>query len=233
MTSRIPPVLSAVFLQWALKAIQSLSFMCVCGSRALCACVRMFRLRWNSWPFFSQFVELMSRRQGELDALVATGYKSALTEERRRYCFLVDRQCCVTKLLINYHCKVICSRSLPKKMFNLLFTFGRRNPHVLCVFFTIQMKGKVCLSTHLQAREKDEKQLIYPTKKYVQFNPDVACSPSLHWNTVVYCGSVQYVLPWYCKYLSDPGIRGNPLVKIVPKILKTSVPSCFTETFFF
>ncbi|TMS11296.1 Brain-specific angiogenesis inhibitor 1-associated protein 2 [Larimichthys crocea] len=35
-----------------------------------------------------QFVELMSRRQGELDALVATGYKSALTEERRRYCFL-------------------------------------------------------------------------------------------------------------------------------------------------
>lgn len=56
---------------------------------------------------FHQFVELMSRRQGELDALVATGYKSALTEERRRYCFLVDRQCCVTKLLINYHSKVI------------------------------------------------------------------------------------------------------------------------------
>ncbi|XP_074538861.1 BAR/IMD domain-containing adapter protein 2 [Halichoeres trimaculatus] len=53
-----------------------------------------------------QFVELMSRRQGELDALVATGYKSALTEERRRYCFLVDRQCCVTKLLISYHSKV-------------------------------------------------------------------------------------------------------------------------------
>lgn len=61
---------------------------------------------------FLQFVELMSRRQGELDALVATGYKSALTEERRRYCFLVDRQCCVTKLLINYHSKVICSHLL-------------------------------------------------------------------------------------------------------------------------
>lgn len=53
----------------------------------------------------------MSRRQGELDALVATGYKSALTEERRRYCFLVDRQCCVTKLLINYHSKVIGSHT--------------------------------------------------------------------------------------------------------------------------
>lgn len=48
----------------------------------------------------------MSRRQGELDTLVAVGYRSALTEERRRYCFLVDRQCAVTKLLINYHCKV-------------------------------------------------------------------------------------------------------------------------------
>lgn len=53
-----------------------------------------------------QFVELMSRRQGELDSLVATGYRSALTEERRRYCFLVDRQCCVTKLLVSHHTKV-------------------------------------------------------------------------------------------------------------------------------
>uniref|UniRef100_A0AAY4AE09 BAR/IMD domain-containing adapter protein 2 n=1 Tax=Denticeps clupeoides TaxID=299321 RepID=A0AAY4AE09_9TELE len=53
-----------------------------------------------------QYVELMSRRQSELDTLVAVGYRSALTEERRRYCFLVDRQCAVTKLLMNYHCKV-------------------------------------------------------------------------------------------------------------------------------
>ncbi|XP_034030557.1 brain-specific angiogenesis inhibitor 1-associated protein 2 [Thalassophryne amazonica] len=82
-----------------------------------------------------QFVELMSRRQGELDVLVATGYRSALTEERRRYCFLVDRQCCVTKLLINYHCKVrellsqklsswqqSCSQptKLPERALNLL-----------------------------------------------------------------------------------------------------------------
>lgn len=59
----------------------------------------------------------MSRRQGELDTLVASGYKSALTEERRRYCFLVDRQCCVTKLLINYHSKVISSHVLSLYMF--------------------------------------------------------------------------------------------------------------------
>ncbi|KAM4600559.1 BAR/IMD domain-containing adapter protein 2 [Polymixia lowei] len=82
-----------------------------------------------------QFVELMSRRQGELDTLVAVGYKSALTEERRRYCFLVDRQCSVTKLLINYHSKVrellsqklsswqqSCSQptKLPERALNLL-----------------------------------------------------------------------------------------------------------------
>ncbi|KAM9851465.1 BAR/IMD domain-containing adapter protein 2 [Aulostomus maculatus] len=82
-----------------------------------------------------QFVELMSRRQVELDTLVAAGYRSALTEERRRYCFLVDRQCCVTKLLINYHSKVrellsqklsswqqSCSQptKLPERALNLL-----------------------------------------------------------------------------------------------------------------
>ncbi|XP_072535992.1 BAR/IMD domain-containing adapter protein 2 [Salminus brasiliensis] len=82
-----------------------------------------------------QFVELMSRRQTELDTLVAVGYRSALTEERRRYCFLVDRQCSVTKLLINYHCKVrellsqklsswqqSCSQptKLPERALNLL-----------------------------------------------------------------------------------------------------------------
>ncbi|RXM94440.1 DDB1- and CUL4-associated factor 8 [Acipenser ruthenus] len=48
----------------------------------------------------------MSRRQGELDQLVAAGYRSALTEERRRYCFLVDRQCAVTKHFNMYHSKV-------------------------------------------------------------------------------------------------------------------------------
>ncbi|CAL8237324.1 unnamed protein product [Boreogadus saida] len=82
-----------------------------------------------------QFVELMSRRQLELDTLVAVGYRSALTEERRRYCFLVDRQSSVTKLLINYHCKVrellsqklsswqqSCSQptKLPERALNLL-----------------------------------------------------------------------------------------------------------------
>ncbi|TRY53794.1 hypothetical protein DNTS_002703 [Danionella cerebrum] len=53
-----------------------------------------------------QFVELVSRRQTELDSLVSQGFRSALTEERRRYCFLIDRQCSVSKILITHHCKV-------------------------------------------------------------------------------------------------------------------------------
>ncbi|XP_031431765.1 brain-specific angiogenesis inhibitor 1-associated protein 2 isoform X2 [Clupea harengus] len=90
-----------------------------------------------------QYVELMSRRQGELDTLVAVGYRSALTEERRRYCFLVDRQCAVTKLLMNYHCKVkellsqklsswqqSCSQptKLPERALNLLRHTAHQTP---------------------------------------------------------------------------------------------------------
>ncbi|KAJ8268382.1 hypothetical protein COCON_G00135540 [Conger conger] len=48
----------------------------------------------------------MSHHQGELDALVAVGFRSALTEERKRYCFLVDRYCASTKIFISYHGKV-------------------------------------------------------------------------------------------------------------------------------
>ncbi|XP_044304016.1 brain-specific angiogenesis inhibitor 1-associated protein 2-like isoform X3 [Varanus komodoensis] len=53
-----------------------------------------------------QYVEIMSTKQSELDQFVAEGYKAALTEERRRYSFLVDRQCAVSKHFSNYHTKV-------------------------------------------------------------------------------------------------------------------------------
>ncbi|XP_053217751.1 brain-specific angiogenesis inhibitor 1-associated protein 2-like isoform X4 [Podarcis raffonei] len=52
-----------------------------------------------------QYVEIMSTKQSELDQFVAEGYKAALTEERRRYSFLVDRQCAVSKHFSNYHTK--------------------------------------------------------------------------------------------------------------------------------
>ncbi|KAF7666301.1 hypothetical protein LDENG_00112260 [Lucifuga dentata] len=52
-----------------------------------------------------QYVEAISNKQGELDSYIAEGYKNALSEERRRYCFLVDRQCAVAKNGSFYHGK--------------------------------------------------------------------------------------------------------------------------------
>ncbi|XP_067432201.1 BAR/IMD domain-containing adapter protein 2 isoform X1 [Thunnus thynnus] len=52
-----------------------------------------------------QFVEAISNKQSELDNYIAEGYKNALSEERRRYCFLVDRQCAVAKNGGAYHTK--------------------------------------------------------------------------------------------------------------------------------
>ncbi|XP_027018943.1 brain-specific angiogenesis inhibitor 1-associated protein 2-like protein 1 isoform X8 [Tachysurus fulvidraco] len=52
-----------------------------------------------------QYVEAISSRQSELDSHIAEGYKNALTEERRRYCFLVDRQCALAKSTSTYHTK--------------------------------------------------------------------------------------------------------------------------------
>ncbi|KAM4623837.1 BAR/IMD domain-containing adapter protein 2 isoform 3-T4 [Polymixia lowei] len=52
-----------------------------------------------------QYVEAISSKQSELDNYIAEGYKNALSEERRRYCFLVDRQCAVAKNSSAYHSK--------------------------------------------------------------------------------------------------------------------------------
>ncbi|XP_030631586.1 brain-specific angiogenesis inhibitor 1-associated protein 2 [Chanos chanos] len=52
-----------------------------------------------------QYVETISNKQAELDSYVADCYRAALSEERRRYCFLVDRQCAVAKNSNAYHSK--------------------------------------------------------------------------------------------------------------------------------
>ncbi|XP_026866628.2 brain-specific angiogenesis inhibitor 1-associated protein 2a isoform X2 [Electrophorus electricus] len=52
-----------------------------------------------------QYVETIGNKQGELDTFIVEGYKTALSEERRRYCFLVDRQCAVAKNSSAYHGK--------------------------------------------------------------------------------------------------------------------------------
>ncbi|XP_043109065.1 brain-specific angiogenesis inhibitor 1-associated protein 2 isoform X12 [Puntigrus tetrazona] len=52
-----------------------------------------------------QYVETISSKQNELDSYISESYKNALSEERRRYCFLVDRQCAVAKTSNAYHTK--------------------------------------------------------------------------------------------------------------------------------
>ncbi|XP_073683909.1 BAR/IMD domain-containing adapter protein 2 isoform X2 [Garra rufa] len=52
-----------------------------------------------------QYVETISSKQNELDNYISESYKNALSEERRRYCFLVDRQCAVAKTNTTFHTK--------------------------------------------------------------------------------------------------------------------------------
>uniref|UniRef100_A0A8C8G8M5 BAR/IMD domain-containing adapter protein 2 n=1 Tax=Oncorhynchus tshawytscha TaxID=74940 RepID=A0A8C8G8M5_ONCTS len=52
-----------------------------------------------------QYVETIGSKQSDLDQYTAEGYKNALSEERRRYCFLVDRQCAVAKNSSSFHSK--------------------------------------------------------------------------------------------------------------------------------
>lgn len=67
----------------------------------------MFTIETNCFFFYlPQFVETISSKQSELESFIAEGYKTALSEERRRYCFLVDRQCAVAKNSSAYHGKV-------------------------------------------------------------------------------------------------------------------------------
>ncbi|XP_069055840.1 BAR/IMD domain-containing adapter protein 2 isoform X3 [Pleurodeles waltl] len=52
-----------------------------------------------------QYIETIGNRQSELENYVTEGYKTALMEERRRYCFLVEKQCAVAKHSLAYHTK--------------------------------------------------------------------------------------------------------------------------------
>uniref|UniRef100_A0A452UJC1 BAR/IMD domain-containing adapter protein 2 n=1 Tax=Ursus maritimus TaxID=29073 RepID=A0A452UJC1_URSMA len=53
-----------------------------------------------------QYIDAISNKQGELENYVSDGYKTALTEERRRFCFLVEKQCAVAKNSAAYHSKL-------------------------------------------------------------------------------------------------------------------------------
>lgn len=81
----------------------------------------MIRNRTNP-AFPPQYVEAISNKQTELDNYIAEGYKNALSEERRRYCFLVDRQCAVAKNSSSYHSKVGAMGGDPRCVFSSSFS---------------------------------------------------------------------------------------------------------------
>lgn len=57
-------------------------------------------------PVPPQYIDAIGSKQSELEGYVSEGYKTALTEERRRFCFLVEKQCAVAKNSAAYHSKV-------------------------------------------------------------------------------------------------------------------------------
>ncbi|GAA6072230.1 brain-specific angiogenesis inhibitor 1-associated protein 2 isoform X1 [Tachysurus ichikawai] len=112
-----------------MNVVQSLSFLSACLERRLQG--RLGCLVSASHPFpVIQYVEAISSRQSELDSHIAEGYKNALTEERRRYCFLVDRQCALAKSTNTYHTKVRFVQSLHLLSFIMLLLYDseRRRP---------------------------------------------------------------------------------------------------------
>lgn len=100
----------------------------------------------NIWclPCSPQYVEAISNKQTELDNYIAEGYKNALSEERRRYCFLVDRQCAVAKNSSSYHSKVGTRVGDPGRVgwistFPWLFRCRRPGLKLLCPLIALKL----------------------------------------------------------------------------------------------
>ncbi|XP_032946070.1 brain-specific angiogenesis inhibitor 1-associated protein 2 isoform X4 [Rhinolophus ferrumequinum] len=74
------------------------------GVKVIGLCPRE-RGRWRASICPSVYIDAISSKQGELESHVSDGYKTALTEERRRFCFLVEKQCAVAKNSAAYHSK--------------------------------------------------------------------------------------------------------------------------------
>jgi BAI1-associated protein 2-like protein 1 len=51
-------------------------------------------------------VETVTSRQSEIQKFIADGRKEALLEEKRRFCFLVDKHCSFASHIHYYHMQV-------------------------------------------------------------------------------------------------------------------------------
>lgn len=51
-------------------------------------------------------METVTSRQSEIQKFIADGCKEALLEEKRRFCFLVDKHCSFANHMHHYHLQV-------------------------------------------------------------------------------------------------------------------------------
>lgn len=78
-----------------------------------------------------QCLETLSSRQMEMQLFIADGCKEALLEEKRRFCFLVDKHCMFSYQFANFHDKVQdCSSSCWNQSADFTFTW----PNWLCLW---------------------------------------------------------------------------------------------------
>lgn len=67
------------------------------------------------WDLLLQYVETVTSRQSEIQKFIAEGCKEALLEEKRRFCFLVDKHCGFADLIHRYHLQVGVRQGLPPR----------------------------------------------------------------------------------------------------------------------
>ena len=53
-----------------------------------------------------EYLETVSSRQTDIQRFIAEGCREALLEEKRRFCFLVDKHCSFTQHMHFYHAQV-------------------------------------------------------------------------------------------------------------------------------
>lgn len=96
-----------------INVLTALNYSQICSSQLADSC--MFKatgmvLNLLSYLFACcQILEALTVRQTEMQLFLADGCKEALLEEKRRFCFLVDKHCLLTYQFASYHDKVKCT----------------------------------------------------------------------------------------------------------------------------
>uniref|UniRef100_A0A0B8RYF7 BAR/IMD domain-containing adapter protein 2-like 1 n=1 Tax=Philothamnus irregularis TaxID=1899461 RepID=A0A0B8RYF7_9SAUR len=95
----------------------------------------------------SEYLETVTSRQGDIQRFIAEGCREALLEEKKRFCFLVDKHCSFAQRLFHYH--VECSEILSTKLPAWLETCGDATKvpeNIMNMIEEIRTPGSVSIS---------------------------------------------------------------------------------------